>query len=195
MRYGKIATIWQKLFCISLIAAFSSFGTGYILFKTIGLPSLAHQIKKSELKEELLHSSWCFRVPEVPLDTSEYTECGIRDNGRELLSTLDPEVKKHIGKKFEPMVVNKYFKYIGMEGPYGGGIDDLRFYWKGKNLYYGYYPGASLVRNTILGVLFIAPIAVIAAFLLLFSGAIAVSASFIISIGKSLISGKRVNKK
>ena len=173
-----------------LIAAFGSFGTGYILFKTIGLPNLtAHRIKKNELKEGFQHSSWCFRVPET-LDTREYAECGIRDNGRELLlSELHP-----LDKKIKPMVVNKYFEYNGMEGPYGWGIiDNLQLYWKGRNLYYGYYPGVSLVRNTILAIMLTVPIAGIAAVLLVCTYPIIMLTAFVIHTGKTLISGKRVN--
>ena len=75
--------------------------------------------QKNELKEGFQRSSWCFRVPERPLHTREYAECGIRDNGQELLS--EPHL---LGKKFKPMAANKYFKSSGMEEPYGWGIID-----------------------------------------------------------------------
>ena len=182
MRYRRISTIWLKIFCVTLIAAFGSFGTGYILFKTIGLPNLAaHRIKKTELKDGLQRSSWCFRIPERPLDTAEYSECGISDNGQELLS-------HPLDKKFKPMAVNKYFKYIGMEGPYGWGIvDNLRLYWKGKNLYYGYYPGAFLVRNTILAIMWTVFITGIATILLLGIYPIIMLTAFVIYIGRILM--------
>ena len=189
MNYRKISIFWLKLFCVPFIAACSSFGTGYILFKTIGLPSLAHQIKKSELKEGFQRSSWCFRFPEQANETREYAECGIRDNGQELLSEHPP-----LGKGFKPMAVKKYFKYNGMEGPYGWGINaNLQLYWKGRNLYYGYYPGVSLVRNTILAIMLTVPIAGFAAVLLVCTYPIIILTAFIIHTGKTLISGKRVN--
>ena len=190
MRYRRISTIWLKIFCVTLIAGFSSLGTGYILFKTIGLPNLAaHRINKNELKDGFQRSSWCFRVPERPLDTSEYAECGIRDNGQELISEFHS-----LSKKFKPVATNKYFKSSGMEGPYGWGIiDNLRLYWNGRNLYYGYYPGVSLVRNLISAILLTVPIAGIAAILLVCAYPIIMLTAFVIHIGRILISGKRFN--
>ena len=84
--------------------------------------------------------------------------CGWKKNGKEMFYERDLN-----GVNYSAETIKAYFSNQGMDEPYG--ILDL--YWKGKNLYYGYYPGVSLIRNTIAGIIDAAIYASIATALLL----------------------------
>ena len=87
MNYRRISIVWLKLFCVPLITACSSFGAVVILYKTIGLSYWpVTPVERNELKEVLKRSSWCFHNPKYSGNgLREYMECGMKDNGEELL--------------------------------------------------------------------------------------------------------------
>lgn len=188
MKYRKLSILWLKVFCFLLLLAGATFGTAVLLYKTLGvtygMAMHALPVKKSELREELKHSSWCFYVPKGAADgLGEFMECGIRENGQEFLVNplLDASENTYLKK-----TVREYFIYYGMPQPPG----NIKLYWTGRNLYYGYYPGVSIVRTAIIAIWLTAPLAGVAAILMLPAYPALMLTAIIISIVKDLFRRK-----
>ena len=148
MKYRRISTIWLKIFSVPLFATLTSVATYVALLKTIGVPDSIvtmteeYPVKKNTLAGEFQCSSWCYRVPFD--DGGSYMKCGWNKNGKEMFYGRDPN-----GVNYSTETIKEYFSDQGMDEPLG----NLDLYWKGKNLYYGYYPGVSLIRITVAGII------------------------------------------
>ena len=107
-----------------------------VIFKTIGLPDVDQRhIEKSELSAELRSSSWCYR--QYFEDGPPRLVCGAKQGDKQLFyesGGMD---------NYKLLAANEYF--VGWDEPPWG----FERYWMGKNIYFGYYPGASIVRKVV----------------------------------------------
>jgi len=146
MSYIKVSAVWLKVFCVPFVATVLSGGTFLVLYKTVGVPNSTvtmteqHPVEKSTLEDELKDSSWCYRIPSD--NGGDLLECGFRKDGKELFYGKDVN-----NNYYSTETIKEYFSSMGAEEPAGA----LSLYWKGKNLYYGYYPGVSILRGLIAG--------------------------------------------
>ena len=188
MRYRKISTIWLKIICVPFVATLASLATHFILLKTIGVPDTRitmtdeRPVKKNSLEEEFSDASWCYALV---FDSGKPAYvCGCKKSGKEMFYERDRN-----GVNYSTETIKEYFSDQGMDEPIG----NLDLYWKGKYLYYGYYPGVTFVRNIIVGIIDTAIYAGVATILLLGIYPIIMLTAFVIDISRTLISRKRFN--
>ena len=186
MSYIKVSAVWLKVFCAPFIATVLSGGTYLFLYKTVGVPNSnitmtdQYPVEKSTLEDELKDSKWCYRIT---FDNGGYVqECGFKRNGKELFYEEDAN-----NNYYSTETIKEYFSSMGAEEPPGA----LSLYWKGKNLYYGYYPGVSILRRLISGAIDMTLYASIVSMFLLCIYPVLIFAILIINTCSSLLNPKR----
>jgi len=144
MIYRKLSLAWLKVFCLSLLTTALSGVTSLVLYKTLGVPNSTvsmtgeYPIDKKDLDTNLKNSSWCYKIPGD--NGPVLFECGFKKDGRELFYAKDTN-----NNFYSTQTIKGYFSSMGAEEPDSA----LSLYWKGKYLYYGYYPGVSIIREGI----------------------------------------------
>ena len=140
----KSSSFWTKALYTPFLVTFACGGISVALFFTIGLPAYDHgEVKLVELEYDLKKSDWCFEKDYE--NGHKRTFCGVRTAQGKLM------LEQSLDGGVESTPASEYF--AGMEPIFGR---NWELYWEGFNLYYGFYPGASSVRNGVSVIFFTA---------------------------------------
>ena len=144
MRRINSSPLWLKALCAPFLITLACGGISVTLYFTIGLPPFeSTPIQWEDLNKELKASNWCF---ERDYDSGhKRTFCGVRTAQGKLM------LEQSLDGRVESTPVSEY--YADMEPIFG---INRELYWEGFNIYYGFYPGASFIRNGVSMIFFTA---------------------------------------